>query len=278
MKWLVFFVLWSVSISAFAIDVIDDTGQKIFLKKPATRIISLAPDLTENLFAIGAGDSIVGVIQGSDYPEGAKKIPVVGSVIGVDEEKILALHPDLILVWDESHLGDRLKKLGVPIFFSHPKKIADIASLLNRLGKLTGHEKKAEAVSALFLKKNELLIKKYAGQKTFSVYYEVWSQPFITITKQSWINDAIEICGGKNIFADLKGVSPEINVEAVLYANPDVIISSEKKQDWKDFWKKWPELKAVQQNHLHAVDADLLERATPRVLEGMQEMCLALRK
>lgn len=260
----------------FACDVTDDAGQKIHLSHPAERIISLAPDLTEMLFAAGAGSHLVGVMQGSDFPAAAKKIPVVASYNQLDSERILTLKPDLIVVWEEGALAQTLKRWDIPVYHSHQKKLTDIATTLQRLGCLAGTQKIADHSAAKFLQDYHYLQKKYSNRKPVTVFYQVWQQPLITVTKASWIHDAMTLCGGKNIFANLRGAAPEVNLEAVIVANPDVILGAASKQDWKAFWRRWPQLNAVKKNHLFTVNPDLIERASPRILAGVREMCQAL--
>lgn len=256
--------------------VIDDEGHKVSLAHPAQRIISLAPDITELLFAAGAGPSVVGVMQGSDYPAAAKKIPIVATFQSIDREKIVSLQPDLVVVWGEGKLASSLKSLNIPVFISHQKKIQDIPETLKRFGVLAGTETIALRAANDFLMRYDQLQKTYSNKKIIPVFYQLWAQPLMTVTKRSWINDVITLCGGKNVFADLRGVAPEVDIEAVLLANPAVIMTASKNQHWKNKWQHWPQLRAVQKNRLYTLDPDALERASPRILIGAQAMCQAL--
>ncbi|MHB1947836.1 MAG: cobalamin-binding protein [Gammaproteobacteria bacterium] len=263
------------SFVAFACEITDDAGNKIKLSQPAQRIISLAPDLTEILFVVGAGNHIVGVMQGSDYPAAAKKIPVIASYNSVDTERMLTLQPDLIVVWAEGNLGPSLKKFNIPIYYSHQKKLTDIPGTLQRLGCLAGTQKIADQAAKKFTQEYQALQKKYFNKKTVTVFYQVWQQPLITVTRASWINDVITLCGGKNIFANLKGASPQVNLEEVIVANPDVIVGTKSKQDWQRFWLQWPQVRAVKKHNIFALDPNLIERASPRLLQGAITMCEA---
>lgn len=261
------------SSSLLACEVTDDAGNKIKLTKPAQRIISLTPDLTEILFAAGAGKHIVGVMQGSDYPAMAKKTPIIASYNSVDTERMLTLQPDLIVVWAEGNLGHALKKFNIPIYYSHQKKLTDVPSTLQRLGCLAGTQKIADQAAKKVTQDYQVLQKNYSHKKIVTVFYQVWQQPLITVTKDSWINDVITLCGGKNIFANLKGASPQVNLEEVIIANPEVIVGTKSKQDWQHFWLQWPQLRAVKNDHIFVLDPNLIERASPRLLEGALEMC-----
>lgn len=256
---------------ANACDVIDDTGQVIHLQRPAKRIISLAPDLTEILFAVGAGSRIIGVMQGSDYPLSAKNITIIANYNSLDFEKIMAFRPDLIVTWTEVSYLPQLKKLNIPIYFSRQKKITDIPNTMHKLACLTGYEARGKIAEDLFMHRYQQLQQRYTGRKPMIVFYQVWPRPLMTITKNSWINDIITLCGGKNIFADLPGSAPEVSLEAVISANPDIIVGSDLQN-----WHAWPNLKAVKNKQLYPIESDLVERAGPRLIEGAEKVCTSL--
>lgn len=245
------------------------------INKPAQRIISLAPDITETLFAIGAGNQIVGEIQGSDFPEAAKKIPLVGSYSGIDNEKLLSLHPDLIVVWGQSFSRQLqiLKKSGIPVYQTNPQDLADIPREIQDLGCLTGHEKSAEKQAKLFITRLDKLAQKYQQRSVRKVFFQIGSYSLITINKHSWINQVINLCGGKNIFADAYLAAPQVSLEYVIGANPDVIISDADNPEWKNHWLKWTSINAVKHQNLYSINADIIERASPRVLDGAEKIC-----
>lgn len=261
------------SLTGYACEVIDDTGQKVNLAHTAKRIVSLAPDMTEDLFVVGAGEHIVGVVRGSDYPLQAKKIPIIASYNNVDIEALLMLHPDLIVAWAEANFVPQLKKLGIPVYLSRQRKLMDVSATLQRLGCLIGAEKTAEIAAQHYLHRYAELQKKYTDKKVLTVFYQTWPNPLITITKNSWINEVISLCGGKNVFAELKGVAPEVNFEAVITANPEVIIGTNSHNNWKKYWQPWRMIRAVRDQYLFSVNPDLIERAGPRLLDGAEEMC-----
>lgn len=238
----------------FACEVIDDAGQTIRLDRPALRIVSLAPDITETLFAAGAGQHIVGVMQGSDYPAAAKKILIIGSSNRIDSEAILRLQPDLLVTWNAVKIPAVLKNRGIPIYTSHIKKITDVPRMLRNMGCLAGTEAIADSAADQFMQRYMILKHRYAHATKISVFYEVWSRPLLTITKESWIDDVIVLCGGVNPFANLKGQAPEIDREALMRAHPDVIIEP------------------------GTLDADFIERAGPRLIDGAEMLCQRLDK
>ncbi len=266
------------------VSVLDDSGKTVHLNRPAQRIVTLAPNATELLFAIGAGSRIVGTMEYSNFPEAAKHIPRIGGYRGLDMEGIAALHPDLIIAWPSGNTlaqVERLKKLGIPLYLSEPKKIADIASSLERFGALTGNAPAAQQAATHFRRKLEALRNKYQGRSKVRVFYQVWDQPLMTINGEQIISDALRQCGGENIFAQLPVLTPTVSVEALLQADPDVIIGSDsgnRRPQWLDNWKKWPRLRAVQHDHLYFISAGLISQATPRMLQGVEVMCELLEK
>lgn len=269
-----FLILFCLRANA-ACTVTDDIGHIIHLNKPAQRIISLAPDITENLFAIGAGNNIVGVIQGSDYLLAAKDVTQVGSYAGIDLEKIIALHPDLIVSWNNTFLKqiNALKQFGIPIYTTNPRYLEDIPRTLKNLACLTGYDSQGQIAANKFTQDLAILRAKYQAKKRISVFYQIGSYALITINKDSWINQAIDLCGGKNVFANMHFIAPEVTWEAVILANPQVIITDASNADWKERWQQWQQITAVKQQLLFSIDADLLSRAGPRLLEGTQQLC-----
>ena len=262
--------------------VLDDTGQRVQLNQPARRIISLSPHATELLFAAGAGDRIVGVVKHSDYPLAALKLPLVGSYNSLDFESILALKPDIIVVWKNGNNAaqiEKLKTLGVPLYFSEPLDIADIANAIERLGKLTHTEPQATQSARQFREKYTKLTSQYSARPVITVFYQIWNQPMMTINGKQIISDVIRQCGGKNIFSDLPTLTPSISLENILAADPQAIIASgmgNKRPAWLDEWRRWPRLAAVRHENLYFVFSDLINRPTPRLLEGMEQVCSAL--
>lgn len=261
---------------SFACEVTDDLQHVVRLTHPAKRIISLAPDATENLFTVGAGNHIVGVMQGSDYPLAAKKIPVVARYNAIDTERILSLQPDLIVAWTGNMNSKLFEKAGIAVYVSRPKKLTDIPITLQKLGCLVGNEKLAHEVAGKYLQRYSTLANQYKQKKPVTVFYQLWPKPLLTITKQSWINEAINFCGGRNIFADLKTMAPEVTIESVIIKNPDMIVGADKKDTWKMSWQSWPSLRAVKHQLLVNVDPDLIERASIRLLDGVSQLCIAM--
>lgn len=263
---------------AFCCTVKDDTGELIHLDRAAKRIVSLAPDLTETLFAIGAGGQIIGVISGSDYPKSAQHLPQIAAYNSIDLERIMSLHPDLIITWGKnfSRPLSILKNRGVQIYIAAPKRLEDIPRTMNNLACLTGTEKIAAQQVNQFNKSLARIRKKYRFKKPVTVFYQIGAYSLFTINQESWIDQVLSLCGGKNIFAQAKLLTGEVGLEAVLVANPQVIMSDARTENWRKPWQKWPQMTAVKQQFLFTIDPDLIERAGPRVLLGTEKICQLL--
>ncbi len=268
--------------TASAITVIDDRGRTIQLTQPAQRIVSLAPHLTELLFAIGAGDRIVATVAHADFPPEAKNIPRVGTATQLDLERIVAIRPDLLIVWDSGSPRaalERLERLGLPVYYSEPSDFDGIAANLRRLGLLAGHGPRAEQVASEFLTTIDTLHGKYADRPTIPLFYQVWDQPLMTVNDSHLIGKAIQLCGGRNIFGQLEALVPRPGLESVLAADPEAIVSGgpgEDREDWLRAWEHWTQLTAVSRKNLFFIPPSLIQRHTPRIAEGTRLLCEAL--
>lgn len=261
-----------------AITVQDDTGNRVTLAKPAQRVISTAPHITELLFAAGGGERVVGAMNFSDYPEAAKRIPVIGTNAQIDMERLLALRPDLLVVWQTGNTErqlTQLKSLGIPIFYSEPKKLDDIATSLTRLGQLLGTDAAAQAAARDYRQKVARLNASYAQRSPVRVFYQIWEKPLFTLNGEHIVSDALRVCGGRSIFAGLKVTAPSVSTEAVLQENPEAIIGGEQHdgQAGITLWKQYKGMQAVQRDNLFMLDSELLVRATPRIADGIAVLC-----
>ena len=257
----------------------DDTGIKLVLSAPAKRIISLAPHLTEYLFHLGVGDQIVGAVDYSNYPAKAKLIPRIGSHQKFNLEAIIALGPDLALAWHSGNPNSelaRVDRLGIPIFLSEPNRLEHIGDTLRRLGRLTGVENHGHHLAKNFLADALILKKQYSGRSPMRVFYQVWQDPLMTLNGKHLVSRLIRHCGGINIFEHVDSLAPTVSREAVIGADPEIIIAAapaSMARDWLVSWRRWSGLSAVANKHLFTIDPDLINRATPRILAGMQTLC-----
>lgn len=257
----------------------DDLGRLVRLAKPARRIVSLAPHITENLYAAGAGSRIVGVSDYSDYPQAAKQLPRVGSSASLDLEAIVALRPDLVIAWESgnpaAHLA-KLKALGLPLFISEPRKMADIAAGIARFGELAGTSAVANAAARAFRERQAGLSSRYAGRPKVRTFYQISNRPLLTVNGEQIISDVMRLCGAENVFAGLTQLAPTVSVEAVLAANPEAIVASgmdEARPEWLDMWQRWRDLTATLRGNLFFVPPDLISRHTARLLDGAELFC-----
>ncbi|WP_322068551.1 cobalamin-binding protein [Paraburkholderia bannensis] len=273
---------------ATPVSAVDDNGDTITLAAPAQRVVSLAPHITELVYAAGGGAKLVGAVSYSDYPPQAKSVPRVGDNRALDLERIAALKPDLIVVWRHGNAQqqlDRLRELHIPLFFSEPHRLDDVATSLTRLGTLLGTDATAQDAARAYRGQIAQLRATYAQRAPVSVFYEVWDQPLMTINGESMISDAIALCGGRNVFAALRPQVPTLSTEAVIAANPDAIVTASVGATAPDHplpalerWRAWPQLKAVAHDNLYAIDGDLLSRAGPRIAQGAQRLCEDLQR
>jgi iron complex transport system substrate-binding protein len=260
-----------------ALSVKDDDGNTVTLQKPAQRVISLAPHVTELLFAAGGGHHVVGVVAYSDFPEEAKAVPQVGSNRELDLERIMALKPDLVVVWrhgSSERQIDMVRKLGVPLFHSEPRKLEDIPASLLKLGQLMGTEDAAGVVATRLNRQLAELRSRYARRPVVRSFYQVWDKPLYTLNGEHIVSDALRLCGGENIFARLPVTAPVVSVEGVLQENPEAIFATaEKNYGGVSLWKPYGTLTAVRNGNLFTIDGNLLNRAGPRMIAGAAMLC-----
>lgn len=277
-------ILCAITLQAHAtITVTDDSGATVTLQAPAQRVISLAPHVTELLYAAGGGAKMVGAVSYSDYPPEARQLPRVGDNKSLDLERIVALKPDLIVVWRHGNAQrqlDRLRELHIPLFFSEPHHLDDVAVSLTKLGQLLGTSNTADAAAASYRQDIETLRTRYASRPAVSVFYQVWDQPLMTLNGEHMISDVIALCGGRNVFAGLQPQVPTVSTEAVLAANPEAIVTAAPGATKPDTqlpqlgtWRAWPSLTAVANHNLFAIDGDLINRPAPRIAQGAKQLC-----
>ena len=260
----------------------DDSGHEIRLKAPAKRIVTLAPHATELLYAAGAGDRLIGTVEYSDFPPAAKKIPRVGSYDRFDLEAISALKPDLIIAWETGNPAaqvDKLKALGLTVYVTQPNRMEDVAGQLERFGRLAGTEATADAAAAQFRQRLETLRRNNSGKPKIRVFYQIWITPLMTVGGPQIITSAIQLCGGENVFGHLTQMAPTVSVEAVLAADPEAIVATgmgDARPEWLNDWNKWPRMTAVKRGNLFHIHPDLMQRHTPRILDGAEKLCADL--
>ena len=246
---------------------------------PSTRprIVSLAPHLTELVYAAGGGDTLVGTVEFSDFPEAARALPRVGDAWRVDLERLLALHPDIVLTWTSGTPPDivarldtlRLRRVDIATF-----RLADVPVALRTLGELTGTPAVAQAAADSFTAQIAALRDEYAHAVPVTVFIQLDDQPLFTVNSRHVISEIVELCGGRNIFAGVPQLAPPIGIEAVVAADPQVILSTDDTiADPAAQWQSWTRLTAVRFRTIYAIHADTVARSTPRLVQGTRETC-----
>lgn len=262
------------------VSVVDDGKREVRLSQPAKRIISLAPHVTELVFAAGAGKKLVGVSEYSDYPEEAKKIASIGSIFALDLERLLALKPDLVIIWGTGNaklLAQKLRDNQLKVYENEPHNFEDIASSIEKIAILSGTENIGKENARLFRQRLQKLTQDYQlrdKQIPLRVFHQMVKSPLMTVNKDHFVSKMIQTCGGVNVFADLKDISATITVEALIAANPDFIFSSGKDSSKINAeWTQFPNLNAVKRKNLFSIPGDWLHRAGPRVLDATEMLC-----
>lgn len=265
-------------------------------RKPT--IIALAPHIVELLFEIGAGAQIIGTTEFADYPEAAKQIPVVGNYLGLNIETIVSLDPDLIIAWRGGNVGrdlEKLQRLGLPIVYSQPLSLPDIARDLREFGKHSHNVALAERKAQQFETALALLQKQYQSETAIKVFYEIWHRPLTTVAKQGWAHNLLSVCQLDNVFADIAHPYPQVNIEQVLARDVQLIIQPQSPEQESSktqssntssgasqsaakpatgfHWQAWPDIPAVQQQHILRPNADKLHRMTLRTLVELTDLC-----
>ncbi len=262
-----------------AVSTTDDAGNTISLASPAVRIISLAPHVTELLFAIDAGQKLIATVDYSDYPPAANQLRRVGGYNALDLETILALQPDLIIAWQSGNNPvqiEKLRSLGLAVFVNEPRHLGDIPETARRLAILTGKQEQAKVFIAQFKQQQASLQKRFAGRRPVRLFYEVWHQPLMTINGEHIISDVIRLCGAVNIFSAINVLAPTVSIESVIQSEPDIIVTGnliQTHQDWIQEWQQWPQLPAVAAKQLYSINPDILQRHGPRILQGAEQLC-----
>lgn len=266
------------AVSATGVD-----GVEITLDSPAERIVSLAPHLSELLFTAGAGERLVGAVAYSDYPPAAGGVPRVGDAFRIDLERIVSLEPDLVVAWRSGNPADavtRLRELGFAVLVTEVHALDDIPGLLTTLGELAGTPETAGRAAGSFREDIDALRRQYGGRQPVRVFYQATAQPLYTVGGRHVINQVIELCGGRNVFAGQDALAPSVGEEAVIAQAPAVIVAGAQAGEPAplDRWRRWDGIPAVAAGHLYRLDADRLNRSTTRLAEGAAALCEVLQK
>jgi iron complex transport system substrate-binding protein len=262
----------------------DALGRKVNIVSIPQRIVSLAPGITEILYALGLDREISGVTTFCTYPEAARLKPRIGGFTNISVEKIVALNPDLVIGTADGNRQEtvaKLESLGIPVYVTNPKTLAEILAVVLKVGLITGREAVARKLTADLQNRVKHLTALVAAQKTLRVFFQVGGEPLITVGRDTLHNQLINLAGGVNIAGREKTLYPRYSVEEVVAKQPEVILFSSMKyaedvtRVWGQ-WRKWPNIPAVRNNRLYIIDTDLIDRASPRIVDGLESMVQAI--
>ncbi|NND53714.1 MAG: cobalamin-binding protein [Gammaproteobacteria bacterium] len=243
------------------------------------RLVALAPNLAELVFAAGAGEQLVGVVSHSDFPAAVLELPRVGDAFRVDYETLRRLQPDVVMTWESGtpqSTVDKLISLGFRVVAFEARRLDEIPLELERIGELAGTRKDAAAAAAELREGIAALRERYMDRDRLSVFYQISANPWFTVSGEHVISEVLTICGGDNVFAATPGVAPAVSFESVLRRNPQVIIAGTKNSEWRQPWQPWDSVQAVASGAMYSVNPDFVNRATPRLLAGAAQICAVL--
>lgn len=261
--------LWTLTLLLFS--------SLLFAASPAQRVVSLAPHATELAFAAGLGDKLVAVSEYSDYPPQARLIEKVSNYQGIKVERIVALQPDLVIAWPDGNPArelEKLRQLGLPIYYSTTRTLDDIASNIEQLSQYADDPSIGRKAAATFRQQLTTLREQYANAKQVRYFYQLSEKPIITLAQGSWPSEVFRFCGGENVFENSPASYPQVGLEQVLLAQPEVIFTSEHAIANGTMWQRWQDqLPAVREQHIWALTSDWLNRPTPRTLQAIEQVC-----
>ena len=263
---------------------IDEAGREVTFRFPPQRIVSLAPNITEILFGLGLDEEIVGVSIHCNFPEKARTKPRVGSYISLDFEKITSLNPDLIIATGAGNtreMVDRLGKLGFPCYVIYPKNFKDILRSILHIGEVVNRGNEARRITGEMRQRSQRVVELTKGLPRPKVFIEISDAPMVTVGKGSFADDLIRLSGGENIAGKEKEVYPRFGMEEILKRAPEVIVisSMNPKRDYQKIlqeWNRWKTIPAVKSGRIYLINSDLLDRPSPRIIDGLVELAKAL--
>lgn len=263
------------------ITVVDDIGRQVSVSEPAMRLISLSPHITELLFEIGIGERIVGTVRYSDFPPEAGSIQRVGDAFSVNIEMLVQLEPDLVIAWHSGGSGrtiSKIESLGIPVYFNEAKNLAAIGDSGAKIAILAGIEEAGATIAEQYQRTLQRIKKQHASDVRVKIFYQISDLSLYTVNRDHLIGEAIRLCGGDNIFADSIIRVPQVGIEAVIAASPDVIVYSSGNEDradnhWTNRWRRFDTIPAVANGHLYSLPADIITRPSFRMVEGIEKLC-----
>jgi iron complex transport system substrate-binding protein len=279
------FLAWLAGVGApafAAITVTDDAGRQLTLPRVPQKIVSLAPGATEMLFAAGAGDRVIATVEFSDEPAQARKVPRIGDANSIDMERLVALRPDVVVVWEGGGNAAQLEKLEqirMPLYRQRSETLRSMPASLRRLGALTGTREQAERGAADIEARLAKLTQRFGGGERMSVLLEVWNRPIYTVGGPHLMSDSLRLCGTRNVFDDLNDLGPAVDVEAVIARDPAIIVAVAppgSAREWLADWKRFGTMRAVRDERLVPFEDSRLSRLGPSAVAGTEALCEAI--
>jgi vitamin B12 transport system substrate-binding protein len=249
----------------------------VLANEPAQRVISLAPHATEIAYAAGLGDKLIAVSEMSDYPEQANKLEKVSNYQGIKLERIIALRPDLVIAWPSGNPAKELEKLAqfdVPIYYSTSSSLMDIANNIEQLSQYSENPQIGQKAADDFRTQLKVLKDKYNTEDKVRYFYQLSEKPIITVAGKNWPSEVFSFCGGENIFSSAGSPYPQVSIEQIITRQPDVIFTSRHAMSSDGMWSEWKnEVPALKDGHIWSLNADWINRPTPRTLNAITEVC-----
>jgi iron complex transport system substrate-binding protein len=249
---------------------------------PAERVVTFAPHLAEMMYEIGAQQKLVGVSAWSDFPREVLDLPQVGDAFTIDQEQLSLLQPDLVLVWESgmpAHAVDELRARGYRVESLRTRDLDDIEAALLALGELTGHAAGAQAAADRFSGEFQSLQVQYSDAAPIDVFFQISARPLYTVNGEHFISKIIELCGGRNVFADVARFAPSVSVEAVVDRDPEVLLAGTNLgKEAFSAWARWPDLAANRYGNQFLLPDETIGRPSPRLAAAAHAVCLALQQ
>jgi iron complex transport system substrate-binding protein len=271
-------LLFCISVEGKETLLIDEIGRRVKISYPMKRIVSLAPSITEILFDLGLNEEIAGVTDFCDYPEAALNKPRIGGFVNPSIEKIVSLKPDLIIATRDGNRPEtihRLEDLGLSAYVTDPKGFEGVMKTIKDIGELVGREDESRRIIRNMMIKKEHIVTLTQSLPKPSVFFQVGEAPMITVGRETLANDLIRLAGGGSISENERVNYPIYSIETVISKAPEIIIisSMESKKNYLHLikmWQNWKSIPAVKRKAIHVVDSNLVDRPSPRIIEGLQ--------
>ncbi len=277
---LLVFVLFGLSGTAGAESFKDAVGRDVVIEHAPSRIVPLAPSLTEILYYLGLGDKVVGVTNYSYYPPEALEKPKIGSYIDINIEKILTLGPDLVIGTRDGNkpgIVDLLEQAKIPTYIVNPKNVVEVIETVRIVGRLCGVKEKADMLADKLDARLAKIKNNVKDEKKPLVFLQINLHPIMTVNKDTFHQDIINISGGINMAADSKISYPRVSIEEIIKRKPEIMIISSMDRGGefekaRQEWLKWTSIPAARDGKVYLIDSDLIDRPSPRIIDGIEEM------